>query len=423
MNTENLNGILAQYIQHCKSRTAADEGTIWRAVDCFGVNWDIDDSDFPVMFGDAMQQAKQALDNPALQPVGGLQELMLRDAEVELVRECFRWLFKEDDGDISKRRGRAELFADRINGRFRRVFPRLSKYTMNAANALFFLNLWEPHDNYFYHAAEAKAWAEYFDYEADFGGGTALDLPRYYTMCNDLLRELENYPELIALHKAYAAQELGGIEDSLHLLVYDILHTAYTEQFYPKGYARSATTKERAKAVKEKNTRAELCIRIGECEQTLQELLASPAELPDLTGRKNILELHAKSVKTQPPIDLTAIARATPGASGADLANIINEGALRAVREGRKRATQDDFEESVEVVIAGQQRKSTVLSDHEKQVVSYHEIGHAIVAARQKGSAPVTKITIVPRTSGALGYTMQVEEDERFLTTRQEVLD
>ena len=107
----------------------------------------------------------------------------------------------------------------------------------------------------------------------------------------------------------------------------------------------------------------------------------------------------------------------------ADLANIINEGALRAVREGRKRATQDDFEESVEVVIAGQQRKSTVLSDHEKQVVSYHEIGHAIVAARQKGSAPVTKITIVPRTSGALGYTMQVEEDERFLTTRQEVLD
>ena len=270
MNTENLNGILAQYIQHCKSRTAADEGTIWRAVDCFGVNWDIDDSDFPIMFGDAMQQAKQALDNPALQPVGGLQELMLRDAEVELVRECFRWLFKEDDGDITKRRGRAELFADQINGRFRRVFPRLSKYTMNAANALFFLNLWEPHDNYFYHAAEAKAWAEYFDYEADFGGGTALDLPRYYTMCNDLLRELENYPELIALHKAYAAQELGGIEDSLHLLVYDILHTAYTEQFYPKGYARSATTKERAKAVKEKNTRAELFIRIGECEQTLQ---------------------------------------------------------------------------------------------------------------------------------------------------------
>lgn len=148
-----------------------------------------------------------------------------------------------------------------------------------------------------------------------------------------------------------------------------------------------------------------------------------PVELPDLSGRKSILELHAKDVKVQPPIDLTAIARATPGASGADLANIINEGALRAVRMGRKRATQDDFEESVEVVIAGQQRKSTVLSDHEKQVVSYHEIGHAIVAARQKGSAPVTKITIVPRTSGALGYTMQVEEDEKFLTTKQEILD
>ena len=148
-----------------------------------------------------------------------------------------------------------------------------------------------------------------------------------------------------------------------------------------------------------------------------------PVELPDLTGRKAILELHSKDVKIQPPIDLTAIARATPGASGADLANIINEGALRAVRLGRKRATQEDFEESVEVVIAGQQRKSTVLSDHEKQVVSYHEIGHAIVAASQSDGAPVTKITIVPRTSGALGYTMQVEQDEKFLTTRQEVLN
>ena len=148
-----------------------------------------------------------------------------------------------------------------------------------------------------------------------------------------------------------------------------------------------------------------------------------PVELPDLAGRKAILELHAHDVKIEPGIDLSAIARATPGASGADLANIINEGALRAVRMGRKRATQDDFEESVEVVIAGQQRKSTVLSEHEKQIVSYHEVGHAIVAASMKEGAPVTKITIVPRTSGALGYTMQVEQDEKFLTSKQEVLD
>ena len=148
-----------------------------------------------------------------------------------------------------------------------------------------------------------------------------------------------------------------------------------------------------------------------------------PVELPDLAGRKAILELHVKDVKVESGIDLSAIARATPGASGADLANIINEGALRAVRQGRRRASQEDFEESVEVVIAGEQRKSTVLSDHEKQVVAYHEIGHAIVASSMKDGAPVTKITIVPRTSGALGYTMQVEQDERFLTTRQEALD
>ena len=145
-----------------------------------------------------------------------------------------------------------------------------------------------------------------------------------------------------------------------------------------------------------------------------------PVELPDLTGREAILKIHANDVKMESGIDLGIVARSTPGASGADLANIINEAALRAVRNGRKRVTQEDLLESVDVVIAGEKKKSTVLSPHEKEVVAYHETGHAIVAATQKGTAPVTKITIVPRTSGALGFTMQVEEDEHFLTTRNE---
>ncbi|MCH3943947.1 MAG: ATP-dependent zinc metalloprotease FtsH [Atopobiaceae bacterium] len=148
-----------------------------------------------------------------------------------------------------------------------------------------------------------------------------------------------------------------------------------------------------------------------------------PIELPDLAGRTAILELHAHDVKMEGRIDLGIIARSTPGASGADLANIINEAALRAVRMGRNRVTQEDLLESVDVVIAGEKRKSTVLSEHEKQVVSYHEIGHAIVAASQKGSMPVSKVTIVPRTSGALGFTMQIEEDEHFLTTKKEMTD
>ena len=145
-----------------------------------------------------------------------------------------------------------------------------------------------------------------------------------------------------------------------------------------------------------------------------------PVELPDLTGREAILKIHANDVKMEPGIDLAIVAKSTPGASGADLANIINEAALRAVRNGRRRVTQEDLLESVDVVIAGEKKKSTVLSEHEKEVVAYHETGHAIVAAAQKGTAPVTKITIVPRTSGALGFTMQVEEDEHFLTTRKE---
>ena len=146
-----------------------------------------------------------------------------------------------------------------------------------------------------------------------------------------------------------------------------------------------------------------------------------PVELPDLQGRIDILKVHAKKIKLADNVDFGAIARAAAGASGAELANIINEGALRAVRDGRKFATQADLEESVEVVIAGYQKKNRVLSNKEKLVVSYHEVGHALVAAMQTESAPVHKITIIPRTSGALGYTMQVDEGEHYLMTKEEM--
>jgi cell division protease FtsH len=146
-----------------------------------------------------------------------------------------------------------------------------------------------------------------------------------------------------------------------------------------------------------------------------------PVELPDLAGRIAILQVHAKKVKLAGQVDLARVARAAAGASGADLANMINEAALRTVRNGRKTVTQEDLEESIEVVIAGYQKKDRVLSDKEKKIVAYHEVGHALVAALQGDSAPVHKITIIPRTSGALGYTMQVDEEERFLRTKEEI--
>ena len=146
-----------------------------------------------------------------------------------------------------------------------------------------------------------------------------------------------------------------------------------------------------------------------------------PVELPDLTGREKILRVHAKKVKIAADVDFKQVARMASGASGAELANIINEAALRAVRDGRKFATQADLEESIEVVIAGYQKKNAILTDKEKQIVAYHEIGHALVAARQTNSAPVQKITIIPRTSGALGYTMQVEEDNHYLMSKEEI--
>ena len=148
-----------------------------------------------------------------------------------------------------------------------------------------------------------------------------------------------------------------------------------------------------------------------------------PVELPDLQGRIAILKVHAKDVKMEDNIDFDTIGRATSGASGAELANIINEAALRAVRMGRSKVAQQDLEESVEVVIAGYQRKGAMINDREKRIIAYHEIGHALVAARLKDAAPVHKITIIPRTSGALGYTMQVEEEERVLMSKEDLLN
>ena len=146
-----------------------------------------------------------------------------------------------------------------------------------------------------------------------------------------------------------------------------------------------------------------------------------PVELPDLKGREEILKVHAKKVALAPGIDFTTVARMASGASGAELANIVNEAALRAVRAGRKSVTQSDLEESIEVVIAGYQKKNSILTDHEKRIVAYHEIGHALVAAKQTHSAPVQKITIIPRTSGALGYTMQVDEGNHYLMNKEEL--
>ena len=146
-----------------------------------------------------------------------------------------------------------------------------------------------------------------------------------------------------------------------------------------------------------------------------------PVELPDLKGREAILQVHAKKIKVAEDVDFNKVARMASGASGAELANIVNEAALRAVRDGRRFATQADLEESIEVVIAGYQKKNAIMTDEEKKIVSYHEIGHALVAAMQTHSAPVQKITIVPRTSGALGYTMQVEEGNHYLMSKAEM--
>ena len=245
LNTETLNTILAPYIRSLTDGETAENG-VWEASTALEQTGISTRWIFPPCL--PRPHSRPVRDGHA-RPAAHWRHasLMMRPTEVELVRECFRWLFNDDDGDLKKRQGRVEMFADQVNGRFRRCLPRMAKFTQTAGSAALYLSLLEPEDNYFFVPAEAKAWAAYFGYDEDFGTGAAFSLTQYYAMCDDLLNELPKYDELTRLHTERLKNTMHGINDQLHLLVYDIMHSAYVNGYYPKGFSRTATAKERTK--------------------------------------------------------------------------------------------------------------------------------------------------------------------------------
>lgn len=287
MHKENLQAVIDAYMdrfEELNDLNGNDEGYKWRAASCFKEHWEIDAPDFGAMFKLAMSETSNLIDNAKVQPIGGILELLKHEDEVEGVRESFRDLFVEDDGDFDLRQKRLEAFANRINARIEHYHPNTWRYSQKLNNVLYYLNLWKPEDNYIYKYTEAEAWANCIEFGDDIGSGAAFSLRKYYRMCEELREVLAGCEELLKLHSVRAQREVRGYDDRLHILVYDLIYCAYAYNLYERVYIPKTPVGERIRRAQERSVRDKLLARIKAKEDELAEVTKRAVLLPDLTG-------------------------------------------------------------------------------------------------------------------------------------------
>ena len=288
MNRKNFETVLEQYMGRLAGLERADDSDQvykWRAVGCFKRFWNLDAADFAGMFEKAMREAGNLLDDAAMQPVAGLRMLLAREAEVEYVRECFRFLFSDDGGDLQKRQDRADFFADKINERVRYYERGTKKYLQTRDHVIYYLNLWKPEENYVFDAASATGWAACVEYEGDFSSKN-FSLAGYYQMCDELLDAIRENEELTGLYSGLFEEELDGYEDQLHILVYDIMDCASLYRYYAGMDIRKIPSRERTKTAEAKAAQEKLAQEIALKEKRLKELQDKPVNLPDVVGKQ-----------------------------------------------------------------------------------------------------------------------------------------
>lgn len=301
MNKRNLDIIINEYVRRfdvLNEIAGNDEGYKWRAETCFKQYWDIDAEDFPAMFKQAMKETSNLIDNATVQPIGGILLLLKHESEVEYVRECFRNLFSDDGGNLIKRQERIEGFAANINARLDRYVAGSWKCPQKINNVIYYLNLWKPEENYIFKATEATAWAYCIEYEDDFGSGATFSLRKYYRMCDELLAELPNYPELMRLHQERVAREMQGYDDQLHILVYDIIYCAHAYDLYYGMQIEKVPAKERIKNAQLREVKEALLQQINIKQQELLELSTETIELPDLAGKQMLSKAYGTGTVT-----------------------------------------------------------------------------------------------------------------------------
>ncbi len=289
MDTQNLTAILAQYVarfEELNEPEGNNEGYKWDAVTCFQENWNIEAEDFQKMYLSAMKETDNLMDNGKVQPIGGISLLLKQPEEVEFVRQSFRDLFTEDGGDLANRQKRAEHFVSAVNEHIERYVSGSWKYRQKLGNAIYYLNLWRPDENYIYKSVEAAVWADCIEYGDDFGVGASFSLAKYYKMCDELLAAIQGDEELLRLNAARTAEKAKGYDDKLHILVYDIIYCARTYLFY-----EDSTVDIIKVSKKERIKKAALRKRLEELELSVEEVQAEQADLehslqivPDMTG-------------------------------------------------------------------------------------------------------------------------------------------
>ena len=287
MNKTNLKLIFDQYIDRfaeLNDPAGNNEGYKWTAESCFVANWDIDADDFSTMFKAAMKETSNLIDNATIQPIGGILLLLKQDNEVEFVRECFRSLFAEDDGDIDARQGRIYDFIEKINAKIDQYAKGSWKYPQTVNSVIYYLCLRYPNKNYIYKATEATEWANCVEYGDDFGSGQSFSLAKYYKMCDELLEAVLSNDEIMQLHRERFSKYANGFDDECHILVYDIIYCAHTYHFYTDGMIYTTSTKER---INRATVRAELDAlenRIQEIKGSLSRLVTNPTQPVDMVG-------------------------------------------------------------------------------------------------------------------------------------------
>ena len=288
MNKTHLHNILTQYIERYDELNEIDghdEGYKWRAESCFKANWDIDATDFQAMFKSAFKEMSNLIDNSTVQPIGGILMLLNHSEEIEFVRECFRYLYSEDNGDIDARQNRIEDFIDKINSHIELYAKGSWKYPQQRNNVIYYLNLWHPEENYIFKATEATEWANCIEFGDDFGSGNTFSLKKYYKMCDELLEELKHNETIMQLYNE-RMKTVDNFNDNGHILVYDIIYCAKAYNLYKNvPTLKKLPTKQRMKLAETAEKREFLLEKFTELSLELEKI-SSEIILPDVTGEK-----------------------------------------------------------------------------------------------------------------------------------------
>ncbi len=367
MDKKNLSIVLDQYIarfDELNDLEGTDEGYKWRAESCFVANWDIDAEDFPAMFKASMREMSNLIDNKTVQPIGGILLLLKQPNEIEFVRQCFKELFSEDDGDIDARQDRIYAFMDKINERIDQYARGSWKYPQKMNDVIYYLNLWRPHENYIFKSTEATDWANCVEYGDDFGSGETFSLKKYYRMCDELLEEVRTNDAIMELHESRFAREARDFDDELHILVYDIIYCAHAYNFYAHAVSTTTSSKERIRRAELRSQYEEALSRYNAAFEARDAIAAHTDLTIDLTGKELKHKVFGMGMVRSHANGMLEI-EFSVGVKKFQYPNAISGGFLAVQDENAANSIQQEIDAKAKLDIA-EKELSTAKSDYER---------------------------------------------------------